>query len=119
MKDFVQILALAMLVYIAATSLRMYKRQLLEMVSGLVNKAEEAIQGSGMGAEKKAIVIAQLEAAGIRVTAWLSNQTDAIVAALNASGAWLATQAKQAANGMSDGDSGAKKPASKTSGGNV
>ena len=67
MKDFVQILALAMLVYIAATSLRMYKQNLLEMVSGLVNRAEEAIQGSGMGAEKKAIVIAQLEAAGIRL----------------------------------------------------
>ena len=38
---------------------RMYKQNLLEMVSGLVNRAEEAIQGSGMGTEKKAIVIAQ------------------------------------------------------------
>ena len=115
MKDFVQLLALAMLVYIAATSLRMYKQQLLEMVSGLINRAEEAIQGSGMGAAKKAIVIAQLEAAGIRVTAWLSNQIDAP----NAPGAWLATQAKQAANGMSDGDSGTKKPSGKTDGGNA
>ena len=88
MKDFVQILALMMLVYIAATSLRMYKQNLLEMVSGLVNRAEEAIQGS-------------------------------IVAALNASGAWLATQAKQAANGLGADDSGAKKPAEKTGGGNV
>lgn len=119
MKDFVQLLALMMLVYIAATSLRMYKQAILDRATDLVNRAEEAIQGSGMGAEKKAIVIAQLEAAGIRVTAWLSNQIDAIVAALNASGAWLATQAKQAANGMSDGDSGVKRPAGKTGGSNA
>lgn len=119
MKDFVQILALAMLVYIAATSLRMYKQAILDRVTDLVNRAEEAIQGSGMGPEKKAIVVAQLEAAGIRVTAWLSNQIDAIVAALNASGAWLATQAKQSANGLGDGGSGAKKTAGKADGGNV
>lgn len=118
MKDFVQIMGLMLLVYVAATSLRMYKQAILDRVTDLVNRAEEAIQGSGMGAEKKAIVLAQLEAAGIRVTAWLSNQIDAIVAALNASGAWLASQAKQAANGLGGDNSGAKKPAEKTGDGN-
>ena len=92
--------------------------RILDRVTDLVNRAEEAVQGSGMGAEKKAIVIAQLEAAGIRVTAWLSNQIDAIVAALNASGAWLASQAKQAANGLGGDNCDAKKPAEKTGDGN-
>lgn len=35
------------------------------------HKAESTIQGSGMGADKKALVIAQLQAAGIKVTSWL------------------------------------------------
>lgn len=100
MRNFIELLALAVLVFVAGATLRMYKQHILGMVTDLVNRAENAIHGSGLGAEKKAIVLAQLEAAGVQVTAWLSNQIDLIVASLNASGAWLASQAKQAAAGM-------------------
>ena len=46
-----------------------------------------------MGAEKKAKVIAQLQAMGIKVDAWLDTEIDTIVAYLNAKAGWLVGEA--------------------------
>ena len=98
MENIMQITELAFLAlgcFIVALLIKTNRTYILQYAATLINAAEQAIQGSGMGAEKKKLVIAQLEAAGIRVTAWLSAMIDEIVACLNASGAWLATQARQ------------------------
>ena len=84
---------------IMALLLRDHKATILQYAAQLVQGAEQAIQGSGMGAAKKALVLAQLEAAGIRVNVWLSDAIDKIVDHLNASGAWLAQQTEQAVAG--------------------
>lgn len=68
------------------------RQRILQTVEGLVQEAEEAIQGSGLGQEKKAYVIYRLEAGGVAVNAWLSKQIDFIVAALNSKGAWTAAK---------------------------
>lgn len=60
------------------------------MTSQVCNgRAETAIQGSGVGAEKKWIVIAQLEAMGMEAKVWMSVAIDNIVASLNEKQAWL------------------------------
>lgn len=89
---------------ILALLLRDHKATVLQYAQQLVQGAEQAIQGSGMGPAKKALVIAQLRAAGIEVNAWLSAAIDSIVEQLNAHGAWLAQQTKQAAAGKADAD---------------
>ena len=68
--------------------LRTNKKGVLALISDLVQKAEAAVQGSGLGAEKKAWVITQLQAAGIKVTAWVSAQIDYIVKLLNDKSGW-------------------------------
>lgn len=83
-----------------AMALKIYKSRILQYTTDLIDRAEAAIKGSGMGEAKKALVIAQLEAAGIRVTTWLDKQIDIIVATLNANGAWLAAQTKQHISGL-------------------
>lgn len=98
MENIMQITELAFLAlgcFIVALLIKTNRTYILQYAATLINAAEQAIQGSGMGAEKKALVLAQLEAAGIRVTAWLSVAIDRIVEHLNDTGAWLATQAKQ------------------------
>ena len=92
----------ALVCVVLAYLVRLNRCEVLRYVQQLVQSAEQAVQGSGMGAAKKALVIAQLEAAGIRVTAWLDSQVDLIVDTLNAHGAWLAQQAKQATAGLAD-----------------
>ena len=87
---------------ILAMLLRDHKATVLQYAAQLVQSAEQAIQGSGMGAAKKALVIAQLRAAGIQVNSWLSANIDQIVAQLNAHGAWLAQQTEQAVAGQED-----------------
>jgi len=67
---------------------------ILTYAEDLIQKAESTVQGSGLGAEKKAMVVAQLEAIGVSVNSWLSTQIDAIVTALNTKGAWLASEAQ-------------------------
>ena len=62
-------------------------------MADLIQKAESAVQGSGLGEEKKAIVVAQLEAMGIAVDTRLSGQIDSIVKYLNANSGWLAESA--------------------------
>lgn len=84
---------------IMALLLRDQKAAILQYAAQLVQSAERAIQGSGMGAAKKALVLAQLEAAGIQVNTWLSVAIDKMVQHLNSSGAWLAQQTEQAVAG--------------------
>lgn len=100
LMDMLELGVFALLCFVLAYVLKIYKGRILQYTADLINKAEAAVQGSGMGAEKKALVIAQLQAAGIHVTGWLDGQIDVIVAALNANGAWLATQTKQHAAGI-------------------
>lgn len=90
----------ALLCVVLAYLVKLNRSEVLRYVQQLVQSAEQAVQGSGMGATKKALVIAQLEAAGVRVTAWLDSQIDIIVDALNANGAWLAKQTQQAVAGL-------------------
>ena len=91
-------------VILLATLLRNHKATVLQYAAQLIQSAEQAIQGSGMGAAKKALVIAQLRAAGIEVNSWLSANIDQIEAQLNAHGAWLAQQTKQAVAGEEKAD---------------
>lgn len=105
MENIMQITELAFLAlgcFIVTLLIKTNRNNILQYAATLINAAEQAIQGSGMGAEKKAMVMAQLDAAGIKVTAWLDKQIDIIVDTLNANGAWLATQAKQHASGLED-----------------
>lgn len=100
--DYMEIVStgiLALGCIIMALLLRDQKAAILQYAAQLVQSAEQAIQGSGMGAAKKALVLAQLEAAGIQVNTWLSVAIDKMVQHLNASGAWLAQQTEQAVAG--------------------
>lgn len=90
----------ALACFILAVLVRGSRQAVLQFATDLINKAEVAIQGSGMGADKKALVIAQLQAAGVKVTAWLDHQIDVIVASLNSTGAWLATQTQHGISGL-------------------
>ena len=92
----------ALVCVVLAYLVRLNRSEVLRYVQQLVQSAEQAVQGSGMGAAKKALVVAQLEAAGIRLTSWLDTAIDQIVDTLNAHGAWLAGQAKQATAGLAD-----------------
>ena len=68
------------------------KQKLRQLISELVQKMEDAVQGSNMGAVKKERVIAQLRTMGVHVTQWVEDTIDAIVAELNKSKAWLKTE---------------------------
>ena len=68
------------------------KQKLRQLISELVQKMEDAVQGSGIGAVKKERVIAQLRTMGVHVTQWVEDTIDAIVAELNKSKAWLKTE---------------------------
>lgn len=83
-------LVLAGICAILATVLTARKQAILALVADLVQRVEKAVDGSGMEADKKKLVIAQLEAAGVRITAWLSKAIDDIVAQLNDRDAWYA-----------------------------
>ncbi len=93
-KEILIALLLALGCMIAAGVLKAQKQYILGLVSSLVQKVEAAVQGSGMGAEKKRLVIAQLEAMGVKVKARMSIAIDDIVAALNEKRAWLTENAK-------------------------
>ena len=82
--------------FILAILIKGNRQAVLQLATDLINKAESTIQGSGMGADKKALVIA----AGIKVTSWLDHQIDVIVATLNKTGAWLATKTQEGISGM-------------------
>lgn len=88
--------------FILAILVKGNRQAVLRYAASLINQAEAAIRGSGMGAEKKALVIAQLQAAGVKMTAWLDRQIDVIVASLNSTGAWLAAQTQQGISGLNE-----------------
>lgn len=70
-KDLVILLILAGVCMICAYILKAKKQEIRKIATDLIQKAEVTITGSGMGSEKKAKVIAQLGAMGIKVDAWL------------------------------------------------
>ena len=92
-KDLVLLLILAGICVIGAYILKTKKQEIRKIATDLIQKAEISITGSGMGAEKKAKVISQLEAMGIKVDAWLNTEIDVIVAYLNDKAGWLAGEA--------------------------
>lgn len=96
-KDILTALIFAGVCAIGAYILKMRKQEILSIVTDLIQKAETAVTGSGMGAEKKAKVVAQLEAMGIKVNTWLSAQIDLIVKYLNEKSGWFADEATDAA----------------------
>lgn len=96
--EIMQFAIFALACFTLALVLKTYRDRILRFTADLINKAEDTVKGSGMGPEKKALVIAQLEAAGIRVTTWLANWIDDTVDFLNNTGGWFATQTKQHAN---------------------
>jgi hypothetical protein len=98
MFDYIKDLALALILAgvcaIGAYLLRTKKQQILAVLADLIQKAEQTVRGSGLGGEKKAMVLAQLEAMGIKVTAWMSQAIDDIVKYLNERQAWFVEAAK-------------------------
>lgn len=102
LKDVAIALILAGIFAISAWLLKTRKQQILAIMADLIQKAEEAVRGSGLGQEKKALVISQLEAMGIRVTDRLDAEIDNIVAWLNEKGAWYIGHAKTTAESAAD-----------------
>lgn len=98
-KDLALLLILAGVCMIGAYILKAKKQEIRKIATDLIQKAEITITGSGMGAEKKAKVIAQMQAMGIKVDAWIDTEIDAIVAYLNAKAGWLVGEA---IDGVSD-----------------
>ena len=90
--EIIVLMCFALLCLVLAQLIKSNRQRVLQTVERLVQEAEKAIQGSGMGAEKKAYVIDRLEAGGVAVNEWLSAQIDFIVSALNAKGAWTAAK---------------------------
>ena len=97
--EIIVLMCFALLCLVLAQLIKSNRQRVLQAVERLVQEAEEAIQGSGMGAEKKMYVIDRLEAGGVKVTAWLSAQIDFIVAALNSKGAWTAEKLAESIGG--------------------
>lgn len=79
--------------YFGAKIIKNNKQNLINTITTLVQNAETAIQGTGMGAEKKAKVIATLEAMGIEVTVAVSAMIDSAVNYLNAKSAFFTATA--------------------------
>ena len=77
-----------------ALLLRNNKQKLLGTINTLVQRAEETIEGSKMGEEKKKRVLAQLETMGFKVTKYVSELVDIVVAKLNEKQGWLTDSAK-------------------------
>jgi hypothetical protein len=70
------------------------------MQTNYIQQLEFAVQGSKMGATRKALLLQILASAGIKVPVWASKAIDNIVTALNKNRAWLT---EFAGNGLSDG----------------
>ncbi|MHC1694606.1 MAG: hypothetical protein AB9835_04875 [Eubacteriales bacterium] len=89
----ISLLALAGMLYLLRTN----RQQLLATLTGLIQQAETAIEGSGLGATKKEWVLSQLQVIGIKITASIDLLIDAIVEQLNKEGGWLVDAVKRAA----------------------
>jgi hypothetical protein len=71
-------------VAIAIYFLKNYAKTIVRaIVNAFVQQAEEKIQGSKLGAEKKKWVIAQLKAAGVKIDYKISLLIDELVAIMN------------------------------------
>lgn len=97
MKDYIieiiAALVLAGVCGILAQLLKTRRAEIKAVAHELVQKAESTVRGSGLGPEKKALVVAQLEAMGIKLDSWLDAAIDAIVKELNDKHAWYCKQA--------------------------
>jgi len=100
LKTIAVYLILALVCYILAYLLKSRKADLLKTITGLVQEAEKVVQGSGMGAEKKALVMIQLEAAGIKITAAVDSTIDSIVNLLNKNSGWLIDKTTDTASSL-------------------
>lgn len=99
LKDFSIYLAIALACLAVAGFLSAHKQKILTKLREAVQRAEIAVQGSKMGTEKKEMVIAELEANGVKFTAWTDRMIDCTVAYLNMKGGWLKTLAQQKLDG--------------------
>lgn len=97
--EIIAMMCFALLCLVLAQLIKSNRQRILQTVERLVQEAEEAIQGSGLGSEKKAYVIDRLEAGGVKVNEWISSQIDFVVAALNSKGAWTATKIAESVGG--------------------
>lgn len=92
--EILELLIVAGVCALITVTLKTQKQNILTLIQSYVKKAEAAVQGSGMGTEKKKLVCAWLEAAGVKVTAGLSTAIDNIVKELNEREAWALDKAK-------------------------
>lgn len=92
--EILELLIVAGVCALIAVTLKAKKQNILALVQGYIKDAETAVQGSGMGAEKKKLVCAWLEAAGVKVNRWLDAAIDNIVKELNDREAWALDKAK-------------------------
>ena len=90
-----EMLLLAGVLAIISIVLRDRKKAILAQVHTYVQKAENIVQGSGMGAEKKRLVIAWLETSGVKITGYLSKAIDDVVTGLNEKKAWALGEVKK------------------------
>jgi len=88
-KDVIIFLAIAAICGLLAAFLKSRKNKILTYTEYLIQWAETQIEGSGMGEEKKALVIARLKEDGIHITKWLDKAIDSTVAFLNKTSGWL------------------------------
>lgn len=89
-----EILIVAGVCAVLSVVLKAKKESILALAQSYIVKAESAVQGSNMGSEKKRLVCAWLEAAGVKVTETLSQTIDNIVKELNTKEAWALEQKK-------------------------
>lgn len=92
--ELLELLIVAGVCALIAVTLKTKKQNILALAQGYIKKAETAVQGSGMGAEKKKLVCAWLETAGVKVNAGLSTAIDNIVKELNDREAWALDKTK-------------------------
>ncbi|MDP4109317.1 MAG: hypothetical protein Q8878_04735 [Bacillota bacterium] len=74
------------------------KSMLKAAVNNLVLQAEQLITGSGLGEMKKAWVVSQLEAAGIKATGIICDMIDSFVDVMNKEKSSLIVSAENRAN---------------------
>ena len=94
-KDLAFYVMAAGLLLIVAYLLKSNKQNMINTILQLIQQAEETIQGSGLGAEKKAAVIEQLQILYKNVPPWVSDKIDELVAILNAKQAFFSEKAKE------------------------
>ena len=66
-----------------------YRAQFKAMLTNYIQQLEVTVQGSKMGAVRKALLLQILAAAGVKLPAWADKAIDNIVTALNENKAWL------------------------------